>query len=416
MKVIVLSYLFPNQVYPEFGIFVLKRLKAVAKYCEVKVINPVPWFPMYERFHRYRNFDIIPEKEFINGIEVYHPRFFIIPQFFKFIDAASFCLSVLPLAEKLFKQSDFDIIDLHWVYPDILSGVVLSKFFKKPLNVNVRGMAALNIFPAKDQKSGFYREKSLRSKIIKSLLPYSDTITTVSLDLKKECLKFNIPENRIEVIPNGVDTEEFCYIEKTKCRKELSLPENKRIILSAGNLIYGKGFDRIISIFSEVLKQFPEILYYIIGSEGSAGYFKKELNRLIQKNGLEAKVVFTGQRTHTEMKLWYNAADVFCLSSRTEGSPNVLNEALACGCPAVATDTGAVSEFLKHDFMGKVVENSSAGLKNGLIDVLSSRYERNKISEYMNTHNWDQCAKKVVKMYSRLLTPVPSSGATGQAG
>ena len=146
MKLLVISYLFPNCITPESGIFVLNRIKAVSKYCDIRVINPVPWFPGCSKFERYKNFNLIPEREKIAGIDVYHPRYFIIPKYCKYLDAFSFCFAVLKTVKKNLRNFHFDLIDLHWTYPDILSGYLLSKLFNKKFLVTIRGKEALNMF------------------------------------------------------------------------------------------------------------------------------------------------------------------------------------------------------------------------------------------------------------------------------
>ena len=131
LKILAISYLYPNCIYPNYGVFVHNRLEAINKYCEIKVINPIPWFPFFYLFKRYKGFERIPKEEVIDGVRVYHPRFFIIPRLLKFLDAFTFCFAVLPLAFQMKKKADFDLIDLHWTYPDVLSGRLLSIFFKK---------------------------------------------------------------------------------------------------------------------------------------------------------------------------------------------------------------------------------------------------------------------------------------------
>ena len=77
---------------------------------------------------------------------------------------------------------------------------------------------------------------------------------------------------------------------------------------------------------------------------------------------------------------WYNAADVFCLSSRSEGSPNVMMEALSCGCQVVATDVGSAAEVVCEDFLGTVVANDDTGLAAGLSLALARQYDRPRIA------------------------------------
>lgn len=140
MKILVISYLFPNSLAPSLGIFVFNRLKHVNRYCKVVVINPIPWFPFSSKLERYKGFGEIPKVETIQGIKVYHPRFFIVPKYFKFIDAITFAAAVVPLALRLKKNGfAFDLIDLHWTYPDLLSGRLLSRLTRKKQLVTIRG-------------------------------------------------------------------------------------------------------------------------------------------------------------------------------------------------------------------------------------------------------------------------------------
>jgi len=409
MKILAISYLYPNKYYPEYGIFVLNRLKAVNKYCEVKVINPIPWFPFYSYFKQYKNYNKIPEREIIGGIEVFHPKFFIIPRYMKFLDAFTFSLAVVPPALKLRKQYLYDLIDLHWTYPDLLSGHLLAKILKLKQIVTIRGKEALNFFihkaqtDSKKNKTFYYEEHSLRMEILKYLLRQSDFVIPLSNDLKELSVSLGVDSDKIKVIRNGVDTSAFHFIDKERCCLQLGLSQHEYIILSVGSVIYEKGFDRIINSFPEILKQNPNAVLYIIGSKNKDNYFENTLKYLIKEHNLENKVRCIGQINNRDLALWYNAADLFCLASRSEGSPNVLTEALACGCPSVATNVGSVPEILNHDFMGTVVSNNDESLSDGILSVFSKKYDRQRISEFMKQYDWDWCAKQVLEIYKMLL-------------
>jgi glycosyltransferase involved in cell wall biosynthesis len=402
IKVLAISYLYPNSAYPNFGIFVHNRLKAVNRYCDIKVINPIPWFPFLYLFNRYKGYDQIPQKEMIDGIEVYHPRFFIIPRFFKFLDAFTFCMAIFSVVVRLKKTYSFDLIDLHWTYPDLLSGFLLYKLFRKPYLVTVRGKEALNLF-VQEEKTTYTKEHSLRSAMTILLLRRSSAVITLSYELKELCTGFGIAEKNINIITNGIDVKRFYYMPKIMARKKLQFESDTIIILAVGALIYGKGFDRLLNLLPELQKNYEKAVVYIIGSEGPAGAYKKELITLCLRNGIACSIHFIGQIPNDELTLWYNAADLFCLSSRGEGSPNVLYEALACGCPCVATDVGSASEILNLDDLGIIIDNDDAALLPGIRSALSRSYERKTIAHYMRQHNWDICAQKVIKIYEQLL-------------
>jgi len=399
INILAVSYLYPNRVYPDCGIFVHNRLKAVSKTCQVVVINPIPWFPFSFLFERYRNFHQIPIKENFHGITVYHPRFFIIPGFFKWLDAFSFLLAVLPEAVKRIKK--VDLIDLHWTYPDLLSGLVLSKLFNKKFMVTVRGKEALNRF--QEAGTGTRREYSLRDIITQCCLKAAHQVVTLSRELKDMCCSLGVKSNRAQVITNGINTDQFYYIPREKARKQLNLDPKKVIILAVGSLNYGKGFDRLIRLLPSLSDKENSIRLYLIGSEGAAGFFKNELTDLCRKYGVDSRTIFAGQVPNADLVYWYNAADIFCLSSRSEGSPNVLYEALACGCPCVATRVGAVPDIMDPSCQGAITANRGNALGQGILKTLSTRYDRKKNAGLMKNHTWDQCGKKVEAVYKRLI-------------
>lgn len=396
--VLVISYLFPNSVYPGFGIFVFKRLKAVSKYKNVMVINPVPWFPFSRFIKRYRNFHLITEKEVIDGLEVYHPRFFVIPGYFKFLDSITFLISVLPLAYRIKKKFELELVDIHWTYPDILSGHVLSKLCKVKYAVTIRGKAALNIFLKNGMTNSIGQEFSIRTLILNFFLRRADSVICVSKELADLSENIGVSSKRIQVISNGVDPDTFYRMDKELSREKLGLELKRPIILSVGNLIYGKGFDRVLS----AMKDLPDLTYYIAGSTGPAGDYEKQIRLKIKDLCLESRVVLLGQLNQDELRVWYNAADLFCLPSRSEGSPNVLNEALACGCPCLATCVGTVPQIIDNEKYGLVVSNSAGGIQNGLSKIQSMSFNREEIAQNFKRLSWDRCAQDVVGNYAKI--------------
>ena len=192
-------------------------------------------------------------------------------------------------------------------------------------------------------------------------------------------------------------------MEKNLCRSKLKLRQNELIILSVGSLIFGKGFDRVIKILPQIMQKFPNAHLYIVGSEGPAGDYRAQLDELVNIYNLGNRVHFPGQIANKDLVYWYNAADLFCLPSRSEGSPNVLLEALACGCPSISTDVGSVSEIINSDCLGCIVSNDGEKLLPGILSVLGNKYDRKRISEHMKQYSWDACANRVIKIYKQLL-------------
>lgn len=394
MKILAISFLFPNRVYPNHGIFVFNRLKALSKYVEIKVINPIPWSPIHSRLKQFQANTNIPEKDNIEGLEVYHPRFFSIPGYLKGIESISYYHAITPIVESFVNDFKFDLIDLHWTYPDLPAGLKLAKKYNKKSLVTLRG------------KEAFYLKGSRsRKKIIQRELKEVDVVIALSEELAELNVSLTGVNNSF-VIRNGVDVDCFYYIAKDEAQKKLGIKNNERFIVSVGSLIKRKGFDLLIKALASINKDqaYDDIKLYIIGSAGPEGDFRDQLYSMVDQLNLKDHVVFQDQVPNNELCLWYNAAEIFCLASRGEGSPNVLTEALACGCPVVATDVGAVREIIESESdLGVFVSvDSSEELATGLLKVLTQQINRKKNAIAFNKYSWDWCARRVLEIYESL--------------
>lgn len=396
MKIFALSYLYPNSEFPNHGIFVHNRIKAVAKHVDVIVVNPIPWSPVYRFFEHYKNYKNIPLEETIDGIKVYHPRFLSIPKFFKEFEVWSYRRAVQKLIKNDLLDRNFDIVDLHWTFPDLPTGVYLKNLFGAALLTTIRGNEALHL-----------NENNYSEKCVRKYLEFSDGVVGVSEDLKNLASRYAVNARLLIAIRNGVDTTRFTYLDLNESRRKLNIPLSDKIIFSVGSVIYRKGFDLIIKALYE-LKKTPgneNVTFYIGGSAGHEGDYRLELDSLISELDLNNCVVFVGQISNSDLVYWYNAADIFCLASRGEGSPNVLTEALACGCPSVVSDVGAAKEVLESE-PGQgvcVPAGDVSSIEEGIQTLLSESPNREVLSNNFRKYTWDWCGNKVVDVYRQLL-------------
>lgn len=143
MKVLLFSSLFPSSVRPVHGIFVETRLRELIKTecVQAKVVAPVPWFPSKaERFGEYARFAATPRFERRNGLDVYHPRYALLPKIGMHLAPYAMALGALPTLLRLQKEGfDFDLIDAHYYYPDGVAAGLLAKRLGKPFVVTARG-------------------------------------------------------------------------------------------------------------------------------------------------------------------------------------------------------------------------------------------------------------------------------------
>ena len=385
MKILTLTSVFPNNLEAHLGIFVKQRMFTIGKFCHLKVVAPVYWY----KYLKY-NFKI-PYFEIQEGIEVYHPKFFFIPRFFKFLDGFFFALSALPTLLKIRKNFNFDIIDSHFAYPDGYGAVLIGKILNIPVSITLRGTLER------------LRKNPVIRRQIRWALKNADIIIAVSSSLKERAVELGIPNRKVTVIRNGIDPKKFFMLDKLDSRKKLGLPLDRRILLSVGGLVERKGFHHVIDVLPEVIREVSDLLYIIIGSPGAEGDMTSLLKKKIEKFNLKEYVRMVGSRPHHELVYWYNASDVFCLFSSKEGCPNVVLESLACGTPVVSSNVGGVPEIIPNDSLGYVINYNKQDLKDALIKAFNKNWNRKIIEKYGQTYTWDLVAQQQISLYEKVL-------------
>lgn len=157
------------------------------------------------------------------------------------------------------------------------------------------------------------------------------------------------PGQTFEIIPNGVDTEEF--------RPD---PERERDgyfrILSVSRLTPRKGIRFLVRAMATLKEKTGEKVELWIAGDGEE---RAELEALAKECGVSKKVKFFGAVPHEELRKYYGLADVFCLPSLNEGMSNTVLEALAAGLPVVATVTGGTEELIRDGENGLFVAQQS---------------------------------------------------------
>jgi glycosyltransferase involved in cell wall biosynthesis len=162
-----------------------------------------------------------------------------------------------------------------------------------------------------------------------------------------------IPEDRIRVIYNGVDTTAYHPAgadERAASRAALGVPRDARVLMAVGSLKPLKGIDRLIRAAAPALKADADARLVLVGE----GPDRDALQRLAVEAGVAAQVVFAGLRGDVDHVL--RAADAYVLSSHTEALPTVIMEAMATGLPVIATRVGGVPELVEADRTALMVE------------------------------------------------------------
>lgn len=181
---------------------------------------------------------------------------------------------------------------------------------------------------------------------------------------------FNPFINQIEVIPNAVSS-----IGETQY-------ERKSIVLSVGRYVSQKNHRLLIHAFSRFIKYFPEYECHIVGE----GRLKRDYEELIKSHNLEDKVKLI-EPTEEIFKLMQESK-LFVLSSDYEGYPNVLIEAMACGCACIATTVSSGSTT-------KIIDNGVNGI---LIPIQNENELLNAMIKCQEESFWKQLSQNAIKI------------------
>lgn len=384
MKILTFTSLFPNNIQPNNAIFIQHRMSAVNKIpdVEVKVVAPVPYFPNISvGSERWKKFAKIHKIEQRAGMQVFHPRYFVTPKVGMSLYGFFMFIGVLPTIRRLFKEWQFDVIDAHYVFPDGLAALLLSKFFNRPIIVSARG-TDINLYP----------KFRLIKPLLQLVISKADGLISVCQSLADVMIDMGADKNKTRVIPNGIDPEQFFPIDKGIARQQLGFKDEKKILLTVGSLIERKGTHLLIRAL-KILKLRGELdfLTYIVG-KGESG---KELRKLVAELELSKDVFFAGEINNSELVKWYSAADLFFLGSSREGWPNVISESLACGTPVLATKVDGIPDIVHSNDLGIIVDRDVESFALALGKGFANNWNFKIIREQGQKRSWQTVAAEV---------------------
>lgn len=248
--------------------------------------------------------------------------------------------------KKLIKEKQFDLCHAFFGIP---CGYVAMKL-GLPYIVSLRG-SDVPFY----NKRFYWLDKFIFKNLNKKIWEKAEKVIANSEGLKNLANKTN-PRQQIEVVYNGVDTEEFKPIENKSMGEKIKL-------ISTGRLIERKGYEYLI----ESLEGLNNFELTLIGD----GNLRIKLEELAHAN--KVKVNFLGKIDHKDIVSHLQKADIFVLPSLNEGMSNSILEAMACGLPIIATDTGGSKELIQDN--GFIVSKVDADALRDVIERLLGHQE-----------------------------------------
>ena len=231
----------------------------------------------------------------------------------------------------------------------------------------------------------------------KRVAPKLRNIICVSQPSKEDVIsEFKVDEERITVIPNGIDIETFKPSLKSK-------PFEYNIVTTASADIPLKGLRNLILALPRVIKEFPSTSLTVIGKSPK----KSKLHKLIDDLDLEDRISFRSGIDEEEIVDIYHNSDIAVIPSLYEGFGFGAGEAMACGVPLISTDSGGLKQVIGDSAL-KIKPGSVVEIEEGISKLFYDeairkdfiKKGRKRMEEYFD---WKIAAKSYVNLFEGLI-------------
>ena len=347
----------------------------------------------------YRDGDT-PYYEDDKGVKVYRvDNYMIRPNnFIDWILQLNFNM-VAKASEIIAKEGNFDVIHAHdWLVAN--SAKTLKHAYGIPVVSTIHATES-------GRNSGVHDETQRYINDTEWMLTYESTEVIVNSNYMKGHIQglFGLPFDKINVIPNGINLNNFTGVERDYEFRRQYAADNEKIILYMGRLVYEKGIQHLISAMPKILNGYHDAKLLIAGKGGMID----DLRAQVEHMGIGNKVYFTGYLNAKQVQKIYKCADVAVFPSTYEPFGIVALEAMLAGVPTVVSDTGGLNEIIEHGVTGM---KSYTGNANSIADsILTLLYDqqlcsivsKNAKAKVKQEYNWNKIAQDTHFTYQKAI-------------
>jgi teichuronic acid biosynthesis glycosyltransferase TuaC len=393
VRVLCLSTLFPSPARASFGKFVANQMQAVAACSDVEVVvvNPIglPSWPLRLR-EPYRSLAACPATSQLGGIDVYHPRFPLIPVIGGGSNPRRIAHAVLPLVRRMHAERPFDLVDAQFFFPDGPAVQRIAEALGLPFSIKARGSDI------------HYWGGRPRARIqMVAAARAAGGMLAVSEALRRDMAALGFPTDKIQVHYTGLDHARFKPVPRQQARAGLvellgmTVSGDTPLLVCPGALIAIKGQRLAIQALADI----PRAQLALAGSGGD----EAALRKLVAELGFTDRVHFLGQVSHDKLPTLMSAADVVVLPSEREGLANAWIEALACGAPLVIPDIGGAGEVVRSAAAGRIAARDPGAIAVAVNELLADPPGQAAVAADAARFSWDANAGELAN-YWRSLT------------
>jgi glycosyltransferase involved in cell wall biosynthesis len=237
----------------------------------------------------------------------------------------------------------YDILHSHWILPQGFNGVLTAKIFNVPHIVTVHGGDIFGL------------QNPLLTNVKKVILKNVDAVTVNSSATKKAVDKVAPNLNSIHKIPMGISICEKAINSEVSAIRKKYKQSNAPLLIFVGRVVDEKGVEELIRAVQIIKKVNSSITALIVGE----GQDRRSLEELTQTLGLSNNIHFTGWIDPNLIHSYLSAGDIFIGPSRTEAQGLTFLEAMAAKIPVIATRIGGITDSVKDEQTGLLVDERS---------------------------------------------------------
>ncbi len=214
---------------------------------------------------------------------------------------------------------------------------------------------------------------------------------------------FELPSDKIDMIPNGVDPRQLSFQLETTGREKFALPHEK-IVLFLGRMVREKGAQVLLEAIPEILTASPNAKFVFTGE----GPMKRELVARAEQLGVDQKALFTGFVSDQDRNLLLGSAAVAVFPSLYEPFGIVALEAMAAGAPVVVSDVGGLADIVRHEVNGLTAlhedpHSFAVQISRLLQDEPFATRLAQVAKEELPRYDWRNIAMETIAVYERIL-------------
>ena len=294
---------------------------------------------------------------------------------------------------------DFDVVHVH-EHRQTLS--IIACYFARRYGIPYVVQAHGSVLP-------FFQKEGLKNIFDKvfgfKILHGASKVFALTEVEKEQYLKMGVEEDRIEIVPLGINIEEYSDLpEEGIFREKFNISKDDKLIIFIGRVHEIKGLDLLIDAFKELADSEDDVKLAIVGPDD--GYMDA-LNLRIAECDLSDKVIVTGPLYKSEKQEALVDCDLFVMPSKYESFTTSGLEAMACGKPLVLTKNNHIHDWVDGS-VGLACDDDKMSLKDAMAEVLfdeelSKEFGMNGRRLIQEKYNWDMINEQILNIYESII-------------